>query len=251
MLERRLGEVKVRTELQDAGLEDSRYLDDLSGYFTTPNDVLLLLEKISNPRFTSEELSDEMLDAMTGTTLEDRLPEELPNDVRVAHKTGSYESNFGDAGVVFYKDSQGVEKRYYLVVFARDTGEYEARDAIQEMSLAVYETVTGTTVDPGWSRGESISRESVAADLPTGSGLAESPQAPVERVEPENPLLDGKPWLQKPPESQQNTVPDARSPAPTPPPNPATREPTKPVPPPYPVAQQPVYREKPAYWDEW
>ena len=183
VLERRLGEERVRTELRDAGLEDSRYLDDLSGYFTTPNDVLLLLEKISNPRFTSEELSDEMLDAMTETTLEDRLPEKLPNDVRVAHTTGSYESNFGDAGVVFYKDSQGVEKRYYLVVLARDTGEYEARDAIQEMSLAVYETVTGTTVDPGWPRGEPISRESVAADLPTGSGLAGSAQAPVERVD--------------------------------------------------------------------
>ena len=198
MLERRLGEEKVKTELQEAGAENSRYLDNLSGYFTTPNDVLLLLEKISNPRFTSEGFSNEMLDTMTETTLEDRIPEKLPNDVRVAHKTGSYESNFGDAGIVFYKDHQGVEKRYYLVVLARDTGEYEARHGIQEMSLAVYETVTGDIVDPGWSRGESASREIVAADPPTGPGLAESTSAPVEGVEPENPLLAEKPGPQRP-----------------------------------------------------
>ena len=112
MLERRLGEEKVRTELQEAGAENSRYLDNLSGYFTTPNDVLLLLEKISNPRFTSEGFSNEMLYTRTETTLDGRILEKLPNDVRVAHKTGSYESNFGDAGIVFYKDHQGVEKRY-------------------------------------------------------------------------------------------------------------------------------------------
>ena len=90
---------------------------------------------------------------MTETNLEDRIPEKLPSDVRVAHKTGSYENSFGDVGIVFYKDSQGVEKRYYLVVLAKDTSEYEVRDAIQEMSLAVYEAVTGNMVDPGWSRG--------------------------------------------------------------------------------------------------
>jgi beta-lactamase class A len=252
MIERRLGEEKVRTELREAGVENSQYFDDLSGNLTTPNDVLLLLEKISNPRFTSEELSAEMLDAMTETAFEDRIPEKLPDDVRVAHKTGSYENNFGDAGGVFYKDSQGVEKRYYLVVLAKDTGEYEARDAIQDMSLAVYEAVTGTTVDPEWSRGESVRRKSVTADLPAESGSAENAQAPIESVEPANPLPAEKPLPQKPPpESQQNAVPDPRFAVPAPSRDPATREPAKPVPPPYPVAQEPAYREKPVYWDEW
>ena len=251
MLERRFGEAKVRTELQDAGVENSRYLDDLSGYFTTPNDVLLLLEKISTSRFTSEELSDEMLNTMTETTLEDRIPEKLPNDVRVAHKTGSYESNFGDAGIVFYKDHQGVEKRYYLVVLASDTGEYEARHAIQEMSLAVYEMVTSTIVDPGWSRGESVSRESVAAGSPAVPGLAESTPAPVEGIDPATPLLADKPSSQKPPENRRNTVSDLRSAAPPSPPNPAVQEPAKPVPPRYHLSQEPVYRGKSAYWDAW
>ena len=253
MLERRLGEEKVRTELREAGVENSRYLDDLSGYLTTPNDVLLLLERISNPRFTSEELSAEMLDAMTETTLEDRIPEKLPSDVHIAHKTGSYENNFGDAGIVFHEDSQGVEKRYYLVVLAKDTGEYEARDAIQEMSLAVYEAVTGITVDPGWSRGGSIRQESVAANLPASQpDLAENSQTLVGGVEPAKPLLPEKPLPRKPsPESRHNIGPDPHLAVPASPHNPSMREPAKPAPPPYPGAREAAYPEPftPAYRD--
>ncbi len=141
MLDRRLGEENIKAGLEDMGAENSLYSGHLSGYYTTPEDVLLLLRNISDPRFTSEELSAEMLDAMTQTYVEDRIPGELPQDVRVAHKTGSYEDNFSDAGIIFYKDHRGVEKRYYLVVLSRGDGEYEARSAIQEMSLATYEAL--------------------------------------------------------------------------------------------------------------
>jgi beta-lactamase class A len=153
MLDRRLGEEKIRAELEDMGAENSVYSGPLYPYYTTPNDVLLLLEKISDSRFTSEELSDEMLDAMTDTAFEDRIPEMLPPEVRVAHKIGSYGDNFDDAGVIFYKDDQGVEQHYYLVVLTSGTSEYEARDAIQNMSLAVYEALTGRTGGDERSRG--------------------------------------------------------------------------------------------------
>ena len=157
MLDRRLGAERIRNELEEMGIRHSRYSDDLSGYFTTPHDVLLLLEKITDPGFTSEGFSAEMLNAMRHTHLEDRIPEKLPLGARVAHKTGSYGANFGDAGVVFYEDARGVEKRYYLVVLSKDASEDEARDAIQSISLAVYEALTGTEVDPGWSRREIFS----------------------------------------------------------------------------------------------
>jgi beta-lactamase class A len=140
MLNRRLGDEKISAELADMGVVNTSY-QNLTDYVATPNDVLLMLQKISDPRFTSEELSAEMLDDMTDTVFEDRIPEKLPDDVRVAHKVGSYGDNFGDAGIVFYKDSHGVEKRYYLVVLSSGAGEYDARDAIQDMSLAVYEAL--------------------------------------------------------------------------------------------------------------
>jgi beta-lactamase class A len=183
MLDRRLGAQRIRDELKEMGIRSSRYSDDLSGYFTTPNDVLLLLEKISDPQYTSEELSEEMLNAMTETHLEDRIPERLPPNVRVAHKTGSYEENFGDAAIVFYRDSQGIERRYYLVGLSTGTDEYEARDAMQSISLAVYEALTGVKVERGWARGNAAPFESDVDDEPVLQlGLGQN----TERYDEEN-----------------------------------------------------------------
>jgi len=153
MLDRRLGAERIRNELGEIGTEHSWYSDDLYGYYTTPQDLVFLLEKISDPQFTSGELSSEMLNDMTDTHLEDRIPERLPLEVRVAHKTGTYEDNLGDVGVVFYEDWRGVVKHYYLVVLAIGAGEDEARDAIQNISQVVYEALTGNRVYPEWSRG--------------------------------------------------------------------------------------------------
>jgi len=196
MLDRRLGPEKVSAELEDMGIKNSRYTDYRSGYFTTPNDVLLLLEKISDPQFTSEELSREMLDAMTETSLEDRIPEKLPPNVRVAHKTGSYDENFGDAGVVFYEDGRGIERHYYLVVLAKGASETEARDVIQNVSLAVYEALAGVAVDPGWSRHrEDAPIESGVVNPPAPStSSAENTKKPANAsTQPTKPPLEGKP----------------------------------------------------------
>ena len=189
MLDRRLGAQRIRSELEEMGIRSSRYSDDLSGYFTTPNDVLLLLEKILDPQYTSEELSEEMLDTMTETHLEDRIPERLPPDVRVAHKTGSYEENFGDAAIVFYRDSQGIERRYYLVVLSQGTSEYEARDAMQSISLAVYEALTGLKVKRGWARGNAAPIEREVDDEPVPQlGLVENTERhDEENAEPSTP----------------------------------------------------------------
>jgi hypothetical protein len=209
--------------------------------------VLLLLDRISDPRFTDEELSAEMLETMTETSVEDRIPERLPEDVRVSHKTGSYEGNFGDAGVVFYKDSQGQARRYYLTVLSEGTGEYEARDVIQEVSLAVYEAISGTEVDPKWSRRSVRQEEESAPDTPPTPqpAPAENTESPTENVQPAKSPPVEKP--QRPPEGRYNAVPAPRS----------AQQTSKPAPPPYPTTREPAYYwEEPgywedAYWEEW
>jgi beta-lactamase class A len=191
MLDRRLGVEKISNELKDMGIKSYQYPGSLSAYYMTPDDVLLLLQKISDPQYTSEKLSKEMLDAMTNTAFEDRIPERLPSDVRIAHKIGSYEDNFGDAGVVFYRDSQGVEKPYYLVVLAKDTDEYEARDAIQRMSVAVYEALTGSGVDSGFSRENSSPLASGVADqLGSQVGSVQNTEYEEDEADFTNPPLE-------------------------------------------------------------
>jgi beta-lactamase class A len=240
MLDRRLGEEEISAEIEGMGLQDSTYSGYLSGYYTTPDDVLLLLEKISNPSFTNEELSVEMLEAMTNTTFEDRIPEKLPEDVRVAHKIGSYDGNFGDAGVVFYRDSRGEARRYYLSVLSKETGEYAARDVMQEVSLAVYEAVSGNTVDPDWSRGSADQEKSD----PVEQAVAPPAEVPTTYVEPAEPLPTISPPSaeRQPPESRYNAAPNppavlgaapgatpktAHTPPPYP--TPAARAPTRPA----------------------
>jgi beta-lactamase class A len=137
MLERRLGAHNIQAELQDLGADHTDYL---TGH-TTPGDVLLMLRAIADPDFTNPDLSTEMLDLMTGTAYEDRLPQPLPEGTRVAHKVGSYEDTYSDAGVVFYRDPHELENSYFIVVMAENTNERDARSAIRHISLTTYETL--------------------------------------------------------------------------------------------------------------
>jgi beta-lactamase class A len=132
MLTRYLGRAKIQNEVNSAGAHSTSYWAPNA---TTPDDVMLMLEKISDPDYTSSELSAEMLDMMTNTDFEDRLPEPLPEGTRVAHKIGSYEDTFSDAGIVFPNGSR--EDAYFVVVVASGVTEAEARSAIQDISLVL------------------------------------------------------------------------------------------------------------------
>ena len=135
MLDRYLGRDYIRAELYRVGARSTEYWLPNT---TTPDDVLLVLEKISDPSYTNPDLSAEMLDIMTNTSFEDRLPRPLPEGTRVSHKIGYYGSTFADAGVVFPEGARDARDAYLMVVIASDTSELASRLATQEMSLATY-----------------------------------------------------------------------------------------------------------------
>ncbi|HYZ05095.1 MAG TPA: serine hydrolase [Rubrobacter sp.] len=137
MLNRYLEEERIEAELHRIGADSTRYWHPINT--TTPNDILLVLKKIADPSYTSPQLSAEMLELMTNTTFEGRLPRPLPEETRVAHKIGSYESTFSDAGVVFPEESGGTGQEYYIVVFSEGAPQEEARETIQDLSLATYQ----------------------------------------------------------------------------------------------------------------
>jgi beta-lactamase class A len=140
MLNRYLGEERIEAELRRIGATSTRYWQPTNT--TTPNDILLVLKAIADPTYTTHELSTEMLELMTDTSFEDRLPQPLPEETRVAHKIGSYESTFSDAGIVFPDRSGGTGQEYYIVVFSEGTTEEEARETIQDISLAAYHALS-------------------------------------------------------------------------------------------------------------
>jgi beta-lactamase class A len=135
MLDRYLGTDNIRAELYRVG---ARSTDYWIPNITTPDDVLLMLEKIADPSYTSPELSAEMLDVMTNTDFEDRLPQPLPEGTRVAHKIGYFGATYADAGVVFPAGARDARDAYFIVVMTSETGWSSSREAMQEMSLATY-----------------------------------------------------------------------------------------------------------------
>jgi beta-lactamase class A len=135
MLNRHLGEEEIEAELRRVGATSTSYWVPNT---TTPKDVLLVLRAISDPSHTSPELSDEMLEIMTGTSFEDRLPGPLPEETRVAHKIGSWETTFSDAGIVLPEGASGAEEEYYVVVFSEGVPEDAARETIRDVSLEAY-----------------------------------------------------------------------------------------------------------------
>jgi beta-lactamase class A len=138
MLNRYLGEKRIEAELHRIGAGSTRYWSPINT--TTPNDILLVLKKIADPSYTSPQLSAEMLELMTDTSFEDRLPGPLPEGTRVSHKIGSYESTFSDAGIVFPEES-GKGQEYYIVVFSEGAAQGEGIETIRDISLAAYQAL--------------------------------------------------------------------------------------------------------------
>jgi beta-lactamase class A len=139
MLNRYLGEKRIEAELHRMGADSTRYWSPINT--TTPNDILLVLRKIADPSYTSPRFSAEMLWLMTDTSFEGRLPGPLPEDTRVAHKIGSYESTFSDAGIVFPEGSGINGQEYYIVVFSEGAAQGEGIETIRAISLAAYQAL--------------------------------------------------------------------------------------------------------------
>src|SRR5215204_32995 len=139
MLNRHLGEERIEAELDRIGADSTRYWNPINT--ATPNDILLVLKKIGDPSYTNPKLSAEMLEIMTDTSFEDRLPRPLPQETRVSHKIGSYESTFSDAGIVF-PEGRGKSQEYYIVVFCEGAAQGEAIETIRDISLAAYQALS-------------------------------------------------------------------------------------------------------------
>jgi beta-lactamase class A len=140
MLNRYLGRGYIGSELDQIGATSTAYWVPNT---TTPNDVLLMLKAIADPSYTTPKLSAEMLGFMTNTSFENHLPQPLPERTRVAHKIGFYGDTFSDAGIVFLDERSGTDQDYYIiVVFSEGAAEGEAREAIQDISLAAYQALS-------------------------------------------------------------------------------------------------------------
>lgn len=105
----------------------------------TPHDMTLLLARIAEGAVSSRSTSEEMLDIMARQQYRDKIPLLLPENTKVANKTGSIPRVMNDAGVVFAPSGA-----YAICVCAREVDDMpRAERAVAEISRAVYDHFEG------------------------------------------------------------------------------------------------------------
>ncbi len=134
VIEIRIGEENVQKLVNSWGMHQTNMVENK----TTVYDMSLLFEKIYNGQITDAANTKELLEFMSETNFEDRIPKELPTDIKTYHKTGDEEGYVHDLGLI--QTEKGI---YYLGVMTSDVGgrEEETKNVIAEISKKVFESV--------------------------------------------------------------------------------------------------------------
>lgn len=129
MLYRLVGRANVRGYTRSLGATsiDLSWAND-----TTPREMGLLLRLLYERQIVGEQLTAWMLNLMTGTLYEARLPRYLTR-VPVAHKVGMYGDSVSDVGIVLS------EHPYIICVYSEGSGgREECEESIAQVSRLVY-----------------------------------------------------------------------------------------------------------------
>lgn len=137
-----VGKDKLQSEFLRMGLVNA----SIQRNEITPKETAKLLDELYGYELVSEDGAEEILEAMTDTWYEDRIPagiiksQELRDEsreVRVAHKVGTEIGVVSDAGIVFTDKGD-----YLLVIMSEGVREAEAKEVVPDISRAVWEWVS-------------------------------------------------------------------------------------------------------------
>ncbi len=118
------------------GVEDQKAFDLGLNNVTSARDLMLLLKEIALGKAVSRPASDSMIHILLDQKFNEIIPALLPQDVRVAHKTGNITGVDHDAGIVFLPDG----RKYILVLLSKNLqDEKSSISAMARVSRLVYD----------------------------------------------------------------------------------------------------------------
>lgn len=127
LLETSLERIMMDTDAQSRGLDN----------FTSSEDVFSVLKIIYEKSFLREDLSELALDILLRQQERDRLQRYLPEDLKIANKSGDLDFLENDGGIFFTNS-----KNYILVVLVNNAdSNVIAKDIIGKISLKIYNSV--------------------------------------------------------------------------------------------------------------
>ena len=142
-----LGAQNVTRSMRDLGAKDIQVLrgvEDIKAYeaglsnTTTAYDLMMIYENLANYRIVDSVSSQTMIDILLEQEFNSLIPALLPDDVKVAHKTGWITGVHHDSGIVFLPDGQ----RYVLILLSKNVKDMEKADeSLSAISRFIYDHV--------------------------------------------------------------------------------------------------------------
>jgi beta-lactamase class A len=121
------------------GVEDGKAFRAGKNNVTTAYDLALLFEKIATGQCISSTASKEMVDVLRRQKFKDMIPAMLPDNVIVAHKTGSITNVQHDSGIVYLPDGHV----YVVVILSKNLkSNAEGIKCIARISRVIYDYCT-------------------------------------------------------------------------------------------------------------
>ncbi len=120
------------------GVEDIKAFDQGLNNTTDALSLLTIFEKMARHQLVSVEASQQMIDILKRQKFNDVIPALLPEEVIVAHKTGSITGVHHDSGIIYLPDGRS----YVLILLSSDLPDFAlGTQLLQHISKMVYQYV--------------------------------------------------------------------------------------------------------------
>jgi len=118
------------------GVEDNKAYQKGMNNTTTAYDQMLIFNAMAQGKTVDKKSSDAMINILLDQAFNDKIPAQLPKNVKVAHKTGWIKGINHDAGIIFLPDG----RKYVLVLLSKEMTDDKAGVAtMANVSKMVYD----------------------------------------------------------------------------------------------------------------
>lgn len=130
LLTSKVGSSKINDFILKYGFNESSVDPSIK---TTASDMARFFEELYAGRIIDKEYSEKMLEILSRQKISDRIPEKLPQGIKVAHKTADIGFFEHDVGIVYSEKGD-----YIIVVLTETEFPQAAGEKIADLSEAVY-----------------------------------------------------------------------------------------------------------------
>lgn len=117
------------------GVEDIKAYEAGLSNTTSARDLLVIFEHLASDTLVNPEANRQMIQILLDQKFNEIIPAHLPDDVKVAHKTGAITGVHHDSGLVYLPDGT----RYVLILLSKELDDFdEGTKSLADISKIIY-----------------------------------------------------------------------------------------------------------------